>query len=144
MRKVTAEVLKQMKALRKQGLTYEQIAKELSISTSTVATYINGIPAGGVKKQQGVRKVAAKRKVAKKKVARIAVNHTTTKTTKVVVDTKPSKPKAPKPGEFKVGEFKVLEPLEPKVVEYGNDTVFLWMLAAAAIAGIVYLAVTGQ
>ena len=139
MRKVTAEVLKQMKALRKQGLTYEQIAKELSISTSTVATYIKGIPAGGVKKQQGVRKVAAKRKVAKKKVARIAVNHTTTKTTNVVVDTKPKKPKAPK-----VGEFKVLEPLEPKVVEYGNDTVFLWMLAAAAIAGIVYLAVTGQ
>jgi len=132
MRKVTAEVLKQMKELRKQGLTFDKIAKELSISTSTVATYINGVPAGGVKKQKGVRKVAAKRKVAKKKVARISVNHTTTKTTNVVVDTKPKKPKVPKPAE------------PQDVVEYGNDAVFLWVLAAVAIAGIVYLAVTGQ
>lgn len=131
MTKVTAETLKQMKALRKQGLTYEKIAKELSLSPSCISVYLKGIPAGGVRKQNGVRKVAAKKKTAKKKVARIAVNHTTTKTTNVVVDTKRKKPKAPKP-------------VEPDVVEYGNDKSFVWVLFALCIGAIAYLAVTAQ
>ncbi len=40
MRKVTPEVIEEMKRLRKKGLSYEKIANNLKLSTMTVYNYL--------------------------------------------------------------------------------------------------------
>ncbi|MBC7218934.1 MAG: helix-turn-helix domain-containing protein [Hadesarchaea archaeon] len=40
-RKVTSEVVKKMRELRSQGMTYQKIAKELNLSYLTVYKYLN-------------------------------------------------------------------------------------------------------